>query len=72
MGKAHGTEKPCEEIEAENEGVKILLVIRLLGRPSGVKDRFRDQTAVASSVTSTARERVQLPSQERATALGEL
>ena len=55
VGKgAFGTEKLWEELETENEGVKIPFAVRWLGQPSDFKSRFKEETIVASPVTSVA------------------
>lgn len=45
-----GTEKLREELEAENERVKILIAVRYLGRPADVRTRYKEPTIVAPSV----------------------
>ena len=47
-----GTEKLREELEAENEGIKIPSAIRWLDRAADVKALFKQGAAEASSVTS--------------------
>ena len=56
VGKGtHGTEKLREEIEAENEGVTIPLVVRWLGKLADIKARAMRGEISASSITFVVR-----------------